>query len=1293
MKILVSILTTLLVLSASFGLTPVGNSLAAPEPPPDTPDPYPGLEEALLNRVQTSRNEVLAYTIYDIKIDNVIPSPDGKQSLLWLALVDRETGETIAAEPGLAIAYHTSSRGLPEDWQITLQSDADWKEKLSAVPTSLISEDLRNYYLTPPDTSTTDRAVYRGYKLPWAGGLAKRLSGSIGHFLIYNSCSETSCRYAYDFADGTMFPLLASKGGTVQYYSYSCPNGDTSCNNYIVLKDASTSPYTYQLYLHLAYNSIPVELRKVGAVVQQGQYIGNVDDTGYSSGHHLHFHVHTNPNSYWGNSVDIRFDDVDINDGVPRTCYEASTWPGYGTGCHTNNLFVSGNQGANPPSGTMVMPAFGENVTDSRLVVAGTATDDRGITSWQVVARPRGGSWTPIGTPLTAQPFLKEVDLCSANLPDGPVEISAFIYDMEGNFVMADGIRSVVKNYACTAAPPPACEPTSSQVALFAEPNYQGACKVLGIGDYSQPGSFSTVGDNNTASIKIGANVRAVLFDQTDYTGRTESLEANDPNLTDNILRLDHLTSLKVQDKATVVGDPVDLVYPPADTTSTPDAGDVTLPATSSIDLTFRVFGATNYKFNLDRWNGSTWIAYAAVSDQPFYSYSVGSLPPGQYRWRARGSNSADSWGNGTATSYFTVDASTLPELTPKSLPYTDSFDTDNGDWFHSGLWHWDEISREAGNYGWVYNNGSDLAHDAIRGGDLTSPPVALPAGQPAYLRFKYQSDTESPYRFWDQRRIQISVDGGVFNDLPTWGQLWDDPVQYWLNSPVIDLSGYAGHTVRIRFHFYSVDNTDNSGLKGWEIDDFSITTTPGETCQENPANNTVETAVAVNLGSTVSGQTICPAGDVDYYKFSGTAGQRVILDVDAYDLGGSTLDAYLFLMDASGKLIAENDDQVFGVVRDPLLGTTLPYTGTYTVRIRAWDHPGAGGSSYSYSLRLVEDSIPPSAQISYPVNQQIPAIPFSVHADANDGQSGVVKVDFYWHSSDWTNGAWVFLGSDTNGTDGWSWAVTPASLGSMTGSAFYIQAWDAAGNQFGDMITDLVVDSTLPTSALNSLPATSQSTLIPLSWSASDTGSGLASFTIQYKDNGSAWLNWATITDPNQRSASFFGVMGHSYQFRMIAVDMAGNQEAYPTNAEASTTIAACTPDAFDAAGDDTLAGAQVFTLGSTQEHNQCETADTDWIYFDITRAAQKVMIVVQPISGNAAANLTLYAPDRSTQLAQSAPPALGQTSAIVFTAADTGTYYLEISPLVNELAGTDVKYRLWIGEPLVMWLPVIHR
>ena len=143
-----------------------------------------------------------------------------------------------------------------------------------------------------------------------------------------------------------MFPLIAAKGGTVKSFKWTCPNYGTSCTNFLILEDQSTIPASYQVYYHMAYNTIPSRLRVVGAMVQQGEYVGDVDDTGDSTGHHLHYHVYTTPNTSdwsWGSSVDITFDDVPMNGGRPRTCAEAREYPDLGSQCLPNNLYTSGN--------------------------------------------------------------------------------------------------------------------------------------------------------------------------------------------------------------------------------------------------------------------------------------------------------------------------------------------------------------------------------------------------------------------------------------------------------------------------------------------------------------------------------------------------------------------------------------------------------------------------------------------------------------------------------------------------------------------------------------------------------------------------------------------------------------------------------------------------------------------------------------------------------------------------------------------------------------------------------------
>ncbi|NLF50934.1 MAG: M23 family metallopeptidase, partial [Leptolinea sp.] len=294
------------------------------------------LERQLQKSIQR-HEEVLAFLMYRVAITNVTYSDDKKTALLWLALYDKDTDVLVPAEPGLAIAQRSND----QSWIVTVQPDEGFNKLLLAIPESMIDTETKEQYLSKPQ-SITKAVALRGYRLPWKKGVTKFLTGSIGHVLTYKSC-PSSCLYAFDFADGGNFPILASKGGRVKYAVWKYPDNNHSNANYIILEDDTTNPTTYQVYFHLSQDSIPEALRVKGTWVNQGQFIGNVDNTGYSTGPHLHFHVHANATSYWGNSVDIIFEDVAVNGGRPRTCAEAKAFPSYGSECIPGDRYLSQN--------------------------------------------------------------------------------------------------------------------------------------------------------------------------------------------------------------------------------------------------------------------------------------------------------------------------------------------------------------------------------------------------------------------------------------------------------------------------------------------------------------------------------------------------------------------------------------------------------------------------------------------------------------------------------------------------------------------------------------------------------------------------------------------------------------------------------------------------------------------------------------------------------------------------------------------------------------------------------------
>jgi hypothetical protein len=267
----------------------------------------------------SSGQKTLTFDLFTPELDEAFLTPDGKTAVLWLALRD-EYGRRLAAEPGLVTARLTDS-----GWQIVLPTNPRWQEMLESLPAGMLPLEQS---LAPQGIETPKdiKGPVTGYYLPYAAGTARWLEGSISHFhsipeMGYPSCPPETCRYAYDFTDSWHFPLLASKEGRVVAARDTCSDGNPYCTNYIVLQEPNTQ--LYQIYIHLAHGTIPDKLTP-GTLVKRGQYIGDTDDTGYSTSQHVHFMV-TNTlwesqnrwgdKYYWGNSVDIRFADVVINNG------------------------------------------------------------------------------------------------------------------------------------------------------------------------------------------------------------------------------------------------------------------------------------------------------------------------------------------------------------------------------------------------------------------------------------------------------------------------------------------------------------------------------------------------------------------------------------------------------------------------------------------------------------------------------------------------------------------------------------------------------------------------------------------------------------------------------------------------------------------------------------------------------------------------------------------------------------------------------------------------------------------
>ncbi|MBN2046242.1 MAG: peptidoglycan DD-metalloendopeptidase family protein [Anaerolineaceae bacterium] len=506
------------------------------------------ISQAFKTKAKQSKENELVFMLYTTQVNHLEFDSSGRLALVWFEFSDPQTNELIATEPGMALAHQVSEpASLPSSWQIILRHEENWASAIWDLPDELMNEDLKRQYVSKVQAVPHNTQTFTGYRLPYPQGLSVKLSGSIAHVFIYKTCPST-CLYAFDFWNGEMFPVAAAKGGIVKKAVWEYPNGNTENTNYLLIEDRSTTPTTYQIYYHLAQNSIPEYLRVPGAVVVQGQFIGNADDTGASTSHHLHFQVHTNPNSYWGTSVDITFEDVDVNGGRPRTCKEVELYPEYGNGCHQGDWFISQNTANLAPTGRITAPLENTLVESSGIRLTAEASDDNGVASIQPMLRVGAQGWMPVGSAVSGGKLDTQINFCDLGLPDGIIELGLAIKDITGKETLTtDKPVRVYKSFNCAASPVvDTCEPAPNQIALFTQVNYGGSCKRVDIGNYLGMSYVNGIENDSVRSIKVGNEVYAILFVSTNLKGAQETFTRSDPDLADNPTGNDTVSSLSV---------------------------------------------------------------------------------------------------------------------------------------------------------------------------------------------------------------------------------------------------------------------------------------------------------------------------------------------------------------------------------------------------------------------------------------------------------------------------------------------------------------------------------------------------------------------------------------------------------------------------------------------------------------------------------------------------------------------------------------------------------------------------
>lgn len=175
----------------------------------------------------------------------------------------------------------------------------------------------------------------------------------------------------------------------------------------------------------------------------------------------------------------------------------------------------------------------------------------------------------------------------------------------------------------------------------------------------------------------------------------------------------------------------------------------------------------------------------------------------------------------------------------------------------------------------------------------------------------------------------------------------------------------------------------------------FAVDTLPED--NEIEPNDSIKHAQPIILPIIINGCVSHPS-DRDVFKFDGSAGAHVVVEVNARRLG-SPLDSFVRLTDACGNQIAFNDDyddKASGLIThhaDSYLHAQLPTNGVYYVLIG--DTQQHGGPDYTYRLRI-SPPVPDFALRVVPASLVVrggASAPLTIHALRKDGFTNAITL------------------------------------------------------------------------------------------------------------------------------------------------------------------------------------------------------------------------------------------------------------------------------------------------------------
>lgn len=170
------------------------------------------------------------------------------------------------------------------------------------------------------------------------------------------------------------------------------------------------------------------------------------------------------------------------------------------------------------------------------------------------------------------------------------------------------------------------------------------------------------------------------------------------------------------------------------------------------------------------------------------------------------------------------------PSARAQTVLFAEDFEHGTAHWTTEGYWHHATAGPPcldspfpSGTHGMWYGielscdfDGPDTDRRSLR----LATPFTVPTGAGhVYLDFRSRFETETEVG-WDLKLVEATADGGQSWENLLWIQGGSQP---W-TLHTVDLSGYSGQSIELRFAFWAGDSWDNTFL-GWLIDDVVIRT------------------------------------------------------------------------------------------------------------------------------------------------------------------------------------------------------------------------------------------------------------------------------------------------------------------------------------------------------------------------------------------------------------------------------------------------------------------------------------